>query len=202
MASNAHYKYNTMEALRQLFLEKMKLKNEYYEQFMNLSKTILLQKREFLIKENTICGFMGFVESGALRSILMKEGEEFTSDFFFAGSFVSVYTSFLTRTPAMVSIQAINPTTIHCISYSQFVGLLDTSSEWYKLGKYIADSFFFKKCIRESSLLQDSASERYNLLLKTFPAIEQLVTQRHIASYLGIKPESLSRIKTLTYINK
>ena len=68
-------KYNTMEALHQLFLEKMKLSNEYYEQFMNLSKTIYLQKREFLIKENTICAFMGFVESGVLRSILMKEGE-------------------------------------------------------------------------------------------------------------------------------
>jgi len=64
----------------------------------------------------------------------MKDGEEFTSDFFFAGSFVSVYTSFLTQTPAIVSIQAISSATIHCITYSQFNDLLNTSSEWYKLG--------------------------------------------------------------------
>jgi len=188
--------------LRQLFTDRIKLDNDHYEQFMSLSKTVLLQKKEFLIKENTICSFIGFVESGVLRSILMKDGQEFTSDFFFSGSFVSVYTSFLQQTPAMVTIQAISPATIYCLSYSQFNYLLDTSSEWYKLGKYIADSFFFKKCIRESSLLQDSATERYHLLLNTFPAIEQLVTQRHIASYLGIKPESLSRIKALTYIKK
>lgn len=188
--------------LRQLFTDRIKLDNDHYEQFMSLSKTVLLQKKEFLIKENTICSFIGFVESGVLRSILMKDGQEFTSDFFFSGSFVSVYTSFLQQTPAMVTIQAISPATIYCLSYSHFNYLLDTSSEWYKLGKYIADSFFFKKCIRETSLLQDSATERYHLLLNTFPAIEQLVTQRHIASYLGIKPESLSRIKALTYIKK
>jgi CRP-like cAMP-binding protein len=191
-----------MDALRELFDKKIKLSKERYNQFMDLSKTVSLRKKEFLIKENTICSFMGFLEAGVLRSILIKEGEEFTSDFFFENSFVSVYTSFLRQTPAVVSIQAISPATIHCISYSQYNDLLNASGEWYKLGKYIADSFFFKKCIRESSLLQDSAVERYNLLLKTFPAIEQLVTQRHIASYLGIKPESLSRIKSLTYIKR
>jgi CRP-like cAMP-binding protein len=191
-----------METLQQLFVEKMKLSNEHYEQFMQLSKTVVLRHKDFLIKENTICSFIGFVETGVLRSILIKDGEEYTSDFFFAGSIVSVYTSFLTQTPAIISIQTIKPTTIHSISHTQFNDLLNSSSEWYKMGKYIADSFFFKKCKRETSLLQDSASERYAFLLETFPAIEQLVTQRHIASYLGIKPESLSRIKALTYINR
>lgn len=190
-----------MEALRRLFIEKIKLGNEHYDQFMHLSNTTMLQKKEPLIKENTICSFIWFLETGVLRSILIKEGEEFTSDFFFEGSFVSVYTSFLTQTPAIVSIRAISPATLYGISYAQFNDLLNKSSEWYKLGKYIADSFFFKKCKRETSLLQDSATERYKFLLETFPGIEQLVTQRHIASYLGIKPESLSRIKALTYIN-
>jgi CRP-like cAMP-binding protein len=191
-----------MNKLCELFTEKIKLDNEHYKEFMHLSKTVLLRKKELLIKEGAICSFMGFVESGVLRAILVKDGEEFTSDFFFAGTFVTVYTSFLQRTPAVVTIQAIGPTTVHCLSHSQFNHLLDTSSEWYKLGKYIADSFFFKKCSRETSLLQDSAAERYRLLLNTFPEIEQMVTQRHIASYLGIKPESLSRIKALTYIKR
>jgi CRP-like cAMP-binding protein len=129
-----------MDTLRQLFVEKMKLDNDHYEQFIHLSKKVLLPKKEVLIKEGTICSFMGFVESGVLRAILMKDGEEFTSDFFFAGSFVTVYTSFLKRTPAVVTIQANGPTTIHCLSYSQFNHLLETSSEWYKLAKYIADA--------------------------------------------------------------
>lgn len=54
-----------------------------------------------------------------------------------------------------------------------------------------------EKCRKESSLLMDSALDRYKLLLRTFPHIEQHVSQYHIASYLGIKPESLSRLKSL-----
>jgi CRP-like cAMP-binding protein len=192
----------TMDPLHQLFVEKMKLSHEHFDEFMQVSKTVPLRKKDYLIKENTICSFMGFVETGVLRSILMKDGDEYTSDFFFPGSFVCVYTSFLSQSPAMVSIQAISPATIRCISHSKFNERLAASSEWYKLGKYIADSFFFKKCKRETSLLQDSATERFKFLLETFPGIEQSVSQRHIASYLGIKPESLSRIKALTYINK
>lgn len=191
-----------METLRKLFTEKIKLGPGYFDQFIDLSKTVTLSKKDILIKENAVCSFMGYVESGALRSILIKDGEEFTSDFFFKDTFVCVYTSFLNRTPSMVSIQAIQPTTVRILTNEQYHHLLNTESEWYKLAKYIADSFFFKKCIRETSLLQDSAIERYKLLLDTFPEIEQRVSQRHIASYLGIKPESLSRIKTLTYINK
>jgi CRP-like cAMP-binding protein len=191
-----------MDALRRLFSEKIKLGPEYFDQFIDQSTIVTLQKKEILIKEDTVCSFMGYVESGTLRSILIKDGEEFTSDFFFEGSFVSVYTSFLNQAPSVVTIQAIHPTTVRILSHAQYNDLLNTSSQWYKLAKYIADSFFFKKCIRETSLLQDSALERYKLLLDTFPAIEQLVSQRHIASYLGIKPESLSRIKALTYINR
>ena len=75
--------------------------------------------------------------------------------------------------------------------------MLQESNEWYKLGKYIADTLFIRKCRKESSLLMDSALDRYKLLLRTCPHIEQHVSQYHIASYLGIKPESLSRLKSL-----
>ena len=80
--------------------------------------------------------------------------------------------------------------------------LLKTSDEWYKLAKHISDDYFLRKCKRQTSLLMDTAKDRYDLLLTTYPGIEQWVPQYHIASYLGIKPESLSRIKSLTYIKK
>jgi len=60
-----------------------------------------------------------------------------------------------------------------------------------------ADTLFIKKCRKETSLLMDNALARYKLLLETYPKIEQHVSQYHIASYLGIKRESLSRLKTL-----
>ena len=83
------------------------------------------------------------------------------------------------------------------MSKSDYDQLLQESNEWYKLGKYIADTLFIKKCRKETSLLMDNALGRYKLLLQTYPNIEQDVSQYHIASYLGIKPESLNRLKSL-----
>lgn len=145
---------------------------------------------------------MGFVEGGVLRTYVHKEGEEYNIDFHVPNSFVSGYKSFLTQMPTKAYIQALSDTTIYFISYSDYNKLLSNSTDWYRFGKYIADTFFNTKCERESALLMDSAIERYKLLLIAYPKIEQLVAQYHIASYLGIKPESLSRIKPLTYINK
>jgi hypothetical protein len=108
----------------------------------------------------------------------------------------------LTQQPTNNNIQALSNSTIYTISYTNYSKLLQTDLEWYKLSKLISDTLLIKKCKREKSLLTDSAEDRYNLLLETYPQIEQLVAQYHIASYLGVKPESLSRIKSLTYINK
>lgn len=146
--------------------------------------------------------FYRFLESGVLRSFILKEGNEFNIDFYLPTSFVSSYTSFLTQTPSNGYIQALSNSVIYIISLSNYNRLLKTNSEWYKFGKYISDSLFMKKCKRETSLLMDSAIDRYKFLLNLYPQIEQLVPQYHIASYLGIKPESLSRIKSLTYINE
>jgi len=83
------------------------------------------------------------------------------------------------------------------VSYDQLNALLIEDAEWMKLGKYVSELFYIRKCERETSLLKNSASERLDLFLASFPGIEQKVSQYHIASYLGIKPETLSRIKVL-----
>jgi hypothetical protein len=84
------------------------------------------------------------------------------------------------------------------LSKSDYQKLLNTDSDFYKLSKLISETLFIRKCKRETTLLMDSAQERYAFLLKNYPKIEQLIPQYQIASYLGIKPESLSRIKSLT----
>ncbi len=149
-------------------------------------------KKKFLIEAGDICSFIGFIQEGVLRTYVHNEADEYNIDFHLPNSFVSGYKSFLTQTPTKAYIQALSDTTIYIVSYSDYHNLLKDSTDWYRFGKYIADSLFIKKCKRESSLLMDSAIERYKLFLKAYPQIEQLVAQYHIASYLGIKPESLS----------
>jgi len=107
------------------------------------------------------------------------------------------YQSFLTQEKSVGSIQALEDSFIYCLDKSDYDRLLNESTEWYKLGKYIADTLFINKCRKETAMLTDDAYNRYKLLLKTYPNIEQHVSQYHIASYLGIRAESLSRIKSL-----
>ena len=191
-----------MNSFRDFLVNNLDFKEGQLMQLDQVVNVVKLQKHDYLIKAGSICGFIGFVESGVLRSYILKGGNEFNIDFYLSGSFVSSYTSFLTRQPTNTNIQALSDSTIYSISYPNYNNLLKSGVEWYRLGKLIADTLFLKKCRREKSLLMDSAEDRYNLLLKTYPLIEQLVAQYHIASYIGIKPESLSRIKSLTYINK
>lgn len=191
-----------MEKFENILIEKCGYNKDYIDQIENCIKKVCLQKHDFLSKAGSVCSYIGFVESGILRSFIFKEDNEFNIDFYLPGSFVSSYTSFLTRLPANTNIQALSDTKVYTISYSDYNNLLKKATDWNILGKFIADTLFMKKCKREKSLLKDSAEERYKLLLETYPEIEQLVAQYHIASYIGIKPESLSRIKSLTYINK
>lgn len=183
--------------LEKLITKEIGLSYELYERLIHLSHKVSLQKRDILLHQGKICTFIGFVEEGALRSYIEKEGEEYISDFYFKGSFATSYRSFLNNEASVGSIQALEDSTVICLSKANYNLLLQESSEWYKLGKHIADTLFIRKCRKETSLLMDSAFDRYKLLLQTFPDIKQRISQYHIAAYLGIKPESLSRLKSL-----
>lgn len=192
-----------MNPIQDIFINGMGLTEKDCEKFYVISRTITCNKKDFLLKEGNICSFIGFVEKGIVRSFLQKDDEEFNNDFFLPDSFFSAYRSFVTQTAAISTLQAMSSDTIvRLITYQQLQSLQHSSDSWYKFSKYIADQLFIRKCTKETSLLRDSASQRYESLLQSYPNIEQLVPQYQIASYLRIKPESLSRIKALTYINK
>jgi hypothetical protein len=85
---------------------------------------------------------------------------------------------------------------VRVISYPQYQAL-QQSVDWLMFFKYVSDGFFIRKCTRETSFMKLSAQERYQQLIGHYPNIEQQFPQYKIASYLGIKPETLSRIKSL-----
>lgn len=186
-----------MNSLHSIITDILNLPDEFYKRLLEVSELRTFSKKKYLLEIGEVCTFIGFVEEGVLRNYKEKEGEEFIGDFHVAGSFSTSYRSFLQKEASVGAIQALEDSQVRMISYTTYHSLLEESALWYKFGKYISDTLFIKKCIKETSLLMDSAQERYNLLLKTYPHIEQHVAQYHIASYLGIKPESLSRIKSL-----
>jgi len=191
-----------MESLKTLFTETLRLKSNHFDEFYKELRVKKLRKKEYLIQERTVCDFIAIVISGTLRSYVQNKDGEFNNDFYLENSFVSAYTSFLTQMPTNCNIEALTNVEIYYISHQQFHQLIERDNNFLKLAKYISDNYFIRKCKRETSFLKNSAAERFEMIKKLYPEIEQKVPQYHIASYLGIKPESLSRIKLLTYINK
>ncbi|MCL6220328.1 Crp/Fnr family transcriptional regulator [Zunongwangia pacifica] len=157
-----------------------------------------IQKKEYLITPGKAGDFIAFVNSGVLRYFIGKDGSEYNIDFHLEATFASAYSSFLTGKPAIGYLQALEDSQLLMLSKKNYDALLSENTEAYKFAKFISDDYFLRKCKRQTSLLMDSAIERYRLLLETYPGIEQKVPQYQIASYLGIEPESLSRIKPLT----
>lgn len=190
-----------MEALAALFTE-LGLDSVHLKAFQERLKTKHYYKKEHLIEQGAVCSFIGFVVSGTLRSYIKNAEQEFNNDFYFDGYFLSAYSSFLTRQPTNCNIEALSDCTVLMISYDSLEALVASDSAFLRLTKYISDTNFVRKCKRESSFLKDTASGRLEGLSVLYPGIGQRVSQYHIASYLGVKPESLSRIKLLTYINK
>jgi len=191
-----------MKTLISLFSEKFGLNTWQIERLSAFLKIKELSKKDHLIRQGTVCNFIGFVSSGTLRSYIKNNEGEYNNDFYFDNDVVSAYTSFLTRMPTNCNIEALTDSIIYYISYDDLETLADQDITFLKLSKHISDAFFIRKCKRETSFLKDSAAERLERLSLLYPGIEQRVSQYHIASYLGVKPESLSRIKLLTYINK
>ena len=186
-----------MKAIEQILKQELSLSDEMYDRFIELTGEEHVKKKELFVQQGKVCNHLGIIESGVLRSYIEKDGEEFIKDFYFPGSIVVSYGSFLNGVPCIGSIQALEETHLITLSRSAYNLLLQESNEWFKLGKYISDNLLIRKCRRETSFLMNSAYERYKLLLDTYPNIEQHVSQHYIASYLGIKPESLSRLKSL-----
>jgi CRP-like cAMP-binding protein len=155
-----------------------------------------IPKNEFLIQEGQTCNFIGFVKEGVFRSFVHSADEEHNNDFYFSNTIVCALTSFLTNEKTNCNIQAISDSTIFCISKQQLEQIIEENNEWLKLLKYVSDTYFIRKCKRETTFLKDQALERFKLTLEIYPNIEQYVSQYHIASYLGIKPQSLSRLKS------
>jgi CRP-like cAMP-binding protein len=171
------------------------LSSNHINEFKRITSVKKIAKKERLIQEGTICNFIGIVLSGALRSYVRADDSEFNNDFYFENSFISAYTSFLTQQPTNCNIEALIDSEIAWLSHEHYLKLQQSDKDWVLLGKYISETFFIRKCKRETSFLRNSAATRLQSVLDLYPGIEQKVSQYHIASYLGIKPESLSRIK-------
>lgn len=170
-------------------------KKKEWEEFRHLFKRREVPAKTMLLQEGKISRTMFFIEKGCLRTWMHNDGKEITTQFFFEGDSVSSIESFRTNQPSLYSIESLEPCILQTVSQKDFQNILESSPE---LKKKMEDHLFRRLFQAQQflySFLKNNPQERYEELIENYPHIVQRVPQHYIASYLGITPVSLSRIR-------
>ncbi|GAA3401377.1 Crp/Fnr family transcriptional regulator [Paenibacillus hodogayensis] len=166
------------------------------------SRRTLLQHDHF-VRAGEELDEIAFCTCGLFRLYYTTpDGAEFNKNFCTSGDFVTVYSSLLQQVPSYFSIQAMADSELIVFRYSDFKPLYDRHACWERLGRVIAEMLYLHKETRERELLLYSAEERYRLFLQRYASLSRQLPLYHVASYLGITPVALSRIrKKMTDLN-
>ncbi|MDV6167993.1 Crp/Fnr family transcriptional regulator [Flavobacterium sp. DG1-102-2] len=156
---------------------------------------ITIPAKTVLLKEGESSKFMYFVQSGCLRMWTNHNGNEITTQFFFEGKGVASMESLLTGQPSEFTMESLEPCSLYVMGKELFLKLIEEDADFKNWFDQLLLERFFYYSKHMLSYLKNKPQERYYELLKNHPHILQRVPQHYIASYLGITPVSLSRIR-------
>jgi CRP-like cAMP-binding protein len=155
-----------------------------------------LRKRQYLLQEGEICKSVAFVSKGMLRSYFVDEkSNEHIIQFAPEGWFISDLYSFITEDSSNLNIDAIEDSELVLVSQAAHVLLENIIPEFFKFNYIQYRGAYIALQKRLTNIFTLSAEEKYITLLSIYPDIMQRVPQHMIASYLGLKPETLSRVR-------
>jgi CRP-like cAMP-binding protein len=158
--------------------------------------TFSIAKGDLWVKQGEICNQVGFVVSGKLRNFYINEtGNEVTCYFVSPENFISSFTSFLTNTPASENISALEDSMLRVVSKKDLEELCERVPKMQIFRRVIAENLFITMEKRIFMLQSKSAHERYENILKESPEIILSVPLQYTASFLGITPQHLSRLR-------
>lgn len=154
-----------------------------------------LEKGQQLLPAGAICKDIFFIEEGLVRYYTIVDGEEKTSYFNKEGEFVCNYASYLPQKPSTTIIEALEACTVYSISQANMQLFYEQVKYGERFGRLALEDVYMNVINQVLSLYNDPPEVRYQLFLARFPDIGQRIQQYYIASYIGIKPQSLSRIR-------
>ena len=159
---------------------------------LNYLKLFAVEKDQYLIKEGQICREFYFVNNGSFRHYtILETGLEATLNLYVENDWMFEYKSFVSQTPSTAFLQANEKAEVFFLSGHDFHELVKISDSFFRIGK------IFEQAIQNQDFQQNrlTPEEKYELLLSTKPQLLQKFPLKIIASYLGMTPETLSRIR-------
>ncbi len=162
-------------------------------------KDIELQRKDYLLKQGHVCYNIYFVKKGLLRCFYLKDEKEVSSWFMKENDVIASVESFYNQAPSYENIQALEASILYYLSYNELQYMYNNFPEFNFIGRILTEKYYQLSEQRLYSLRMQRASEKYSYLMLTFPQLIQRVPSKHLASYLGITEETLSRIRALKY---
>lgn len=185
-----------MEQIREYFERTDQLSDADWLAFSSKLSRQEFPKKTLLLKSGETENYLSFIEKGIVR-LCTPAGLEDDLTFGFAheGNFVSAYDSFLTRMPSVYHLETLTATVLWRITHADLQVIYAETAIGNTIGRNAAEALFLEKSARELSLLNESAERRYLNLFAQQPHLFRQIPLKYIASYIGITPQALSRIR-------
>ncbi|TDQ11214.1 Crp/Fnr family transcriptional regulator [Pedobacter metabolipauper] len=168
---------------------------EEWSAFTKIVQAKKLKKKDLLLEEGHACNFIAFINQGVLREYSYQNGKEATVDFMGENQFTSDYQSFIMQTPSKQYLEALTDVDLLILKKEAIDSLYNKYKIWERFGRLIIERVFCSAEEKRKRIISTTHDEQYRDFATAYPQIVQQVPQYYIASYLGLTPEHLSRIR-------
>ena len=163
--------------------------------FLGLCEEVAVERNDYLVRQGERTKYCYFLKEGVVRVFFNKEGNEYNKTFFIPGMFPTALTALVSGKPSELGFQALENSLLVRFSYSRFRALFDQHRCLEKLLLRILELEWIKKERHDIQMVLNDATTNYLIFREEYPGLENRIAQYHIASYLGITPIQLSRIR-------
>lgn len=185
-----------MESFHKFLLAQVDLSEEEWNYISSFFLPKNFKKNTIVLSEGEVENHLYFIEKGAARYYVINgDGKEICLLFTFTNWFMGEMSSFLTKEPSLCFIETLSETTAWRIHRNDLQKIYNNTRMGDRIGRLAMEQLYIRKAQRERILLSETAEQRYIDLMKKAPHVLQQVPLKHIASYLGITPQALSRIR-------
>jgi len=184
-----------MNALYDIVQKIHPLPNEFWDELQATVVQRDIPRKTLLLRQGTVSNEISFIVKGLARAYYFKNDLDITSWLMRENDFIISVVSFFKQVPSEENIELLEDSTLISIPFKQLLALYQKYEAFNVVGRVITENYYILSEQRIYSMRMHTARERYELLLSNDPGIFQRVPLKYIASYLSMKPETLSRIR-------